>query len=689
IRISAINKFARIEILNSLHNLIGYGGLIHHYKNYIVRGDPKYLQLFMDAHEQSQILLSQFRQLPGLAKSDQDYINQINNTFNEYAAQIELARKMHLAGHPIIEIDRAVKVDDSKALDAILQLKQNITQQDAGAWWRLATKRINTIYATEQAILDEMHQLSTAHYQASLHNLQLYAGLMVLTLFISIFFTYILSRRVIIDVAEMAEQVQHMMHSRDYTKKLPTLYNDEISDLANAFNELISEKNHYEAQIWKQANHDQLTGLPNRHFYMTLLTNALTLAQRNKSGVSILFLDLDHFKQVNDTLGHDAGDELLVKASQRIGNHLREADILARQGGDEFILILPETQDTSEAERIARLILMELNQPFTLQGSNEVFISTSIGIAVYPQDGANLEDLIRNADTAMYSAKANGKNTYCFYSPAMNEAIERRNQIETELKIAIREEQLELYYQPILNTKTDKIIGVEALIRWKHPERGMIYPDEFITIAEESNLIIEIGTWVVEAAVQAISSFNLHHNCHIELSINVSSKQCLDYFKFITKHIQAISKRYQFDLELLHIEITESILMDSSDKMITAMQAISKLGVQFHLDDFGTGYSSLSYLKKFPMDLIKIDRSFLTDLPQNKEDTQLVQTIINMAEGLHLGVIAEGVETQLQLDMVKEMGCHLIQGYYLTPPIQFKPCMALIEKHNGLTPSDF
>ncbi|ABB45277.1 diguanylate cyclase/phosphodiesterase [Sulfurimonas denitrificans DSM 1251] len=418
------------------------------------------------------------------------------------------------------------------------------------------------------------------------------------------------------------------------------------------------------------SRHDHLTNLPNKTLLIDRLEHSINVASKNGQKVSILFLDLDRFKEINDTYNHEVGDKLLQDISRRLKKLIKEEDTIGRFGGDEFIIILNNSNETQTVEVVTN-IMSAMSEPFNV---NKVKLHTtfSIGISIFPDDGNSRDILIRNADTAMYEAKSNGKNRYQFYDKKMTELAFERTTLESNLRKAIQNEEFEVYFQPKIDARVDKVIGLEALIRWNHPELGLIPPVKFIPFAENIGLIIEIDRWMMREAAAQVLLWKKENIVCGKLSINVSAKQLEDdnYVEFLSQKINDIG----IDPKDLEIEITEGLIMKHSLHVTSTLNAIRELGISISVDDFGTGYSSLSYLKRLPIDKLKIDRSFVKDLPHDKDDIAIVKTIIALANNLSLELIAEGVETKEQRDFLLSEGCHNIQGYFYSKPLKVNEC---------------
>lgn len=421
-----------------------------------------------------------------------------------------------------------------------------------------------------------------------------------------------------------------------------------------------------EQQIEFQAYHDALTGLANRRLFQEHLSLALALAQRRVMPVAVLFLDLDHFKVINDSLGHTIGDELLREVARRLKAAVREGDTVARVGGDEFTIVLQELSRRDAATIVAQKVLQTIAEPIEI-GEHRLYITTSIGIAFYPADGDDAETVLKSADTAMYRAKAEGRNTYQLATRELNRSTHERMALESGLHHALEAGEFELFYQPQVDAEDLSIIGMEALLRWRHPVRGLMTPDHFIGVAEERGLIVAIGDWVIREACLAARRFRDHGLTTFRVAVNLSARQFRDPSLLGT--IEEAIAAAGIDPLQLELEITESAAMEDVELTMTTLARLRSIGVTIAIDDFGTGHSSLSYLKRFPIDALKIDKGFVFDLPDKFEDAAIVSSVIQLANGLGLRVVAEGVEKREQLDFLREGGCRELQGFYFSYPI--------------------
>jgi diguanylate cyclase (GGDEF)-like protein/PAS domain S-box-containing protein len=440
----------------------------------------------------------------------------------------------------------------------------------------------------------------------------------------------------------------------------------------------ITDRKDAELRISYMASHDALTNLPNRSLLQDRIQQTLAHNQRRELQAAVLFIDLDKFKIINDTLGHDIGDALLKEAAARQVAEIRSEDTVARQGGDEFIILLSHISNPQDAALIAQKLLDSLRRPFIIQGK-ELQISASIGIAIFPEDGTTMESLLKNSDIAMYHAKDSGRSNYQFFSAKMNALAAEKQALRVELSHAIERNQLFLVYQPVVDMISENISGMEALLRWQHPQLGLISPVNFIPIAEESGLIIPIGEWVFRTACAQISEWKKAGYKVPRLAINLSAQQFRQ--KKLADNIAQILHETATDTSLIGIEITESMLVHNIDEVVQTLLSLSNMGLEISIDDFGTGYSSLSYLKRFPINKLKIDKSFVDDIATHPDDAAIVKAIIAMAHGLSMKVVTEGVETKEQLEFLRQHGCEQYQGYIFSKPLPAVEVAKLLLSH--------
>jgi diguanylate cyclase (GGDEF)-like protein/PAS domain S-box-containing protein len=427
----------------------------------------------------------------------------------------------------------------------------------------------------------------------------------------------------------------------------------------------LSARKAAEQKISELADYDALTGLPNRRLLRDRFSQLLAAAERERSEIAVVFLDLDHFKRINDSLGHSVGDELLCEVARRLEATVRRVDTLARLGGDEFILALPGIHAAGAAD-VARRLLDVLAQPFAVAG-HELIVTPSLGISIYPQDGKDLETLLKNADAAMYRAKERDRACFQFYDSAMNTASLERLLMESNLRRAMVQEEFVLHYQPLVSLESGLIVGVEALLRWRHPDLGIIMPDRFIQIAEEAGLINAIGDWVLAEACRQAQAWCAAGLPPLNMAVNVAPVQ-FRQAGFVAAVAGALAAS-GLEAERLELEVTERTVMHDADVNLATLSALHRMGVELSLDDFGTGYSSLAYLKRFPVGKLKIDRSFVSDLEADADDRAIASTIVSMGRNLRLTVLAEGVETSEQLALLRKMGCDMAQGFLFSRPL--------------------
>ena len=430
----------------------------------------------------------------------------------------------------------------------------------------------------------------------------------------------------------------------------------------------ISELKAAQLQMETLAFYDPLTGLANRRLFRNRLEKAVKTVMRSGSSMALMFLDMDQFKRVNDTLGHDAGDILLKEVASRLSSTVRENDTVSRIGGDEFTILLTDVHHTQDVLVVAEKLLLAMAKPIRIKGQDMV-TTVSIGITMTPEDSTDANTLMKNADLAMYRAKELGRNNFQFFSEDMNHSILEHLSLEKEIGEAISRNQFSLVFQPKISLCDYSVTGVETLIRWQHPEKGMITPDRFIPVAEETGQILEIGSWVLEQSCRQISSLIRSKVLpqDAKVAVNLSARQFTD--PYLLQRIRSVLEITKIRPQCLELEITESTLMEDVESAIQIMQEIKRTGVAIAIDDFGTGYSSLSYIKRFPIDVLKVDRSFVTDIPDDENDMAITAAVIAMAHKLSLTVVAEGVETQEQLQFLRQNACNEGQGYLFSRPL--------------------
>ncbi len=471
---------------------------------------------------------------------------------------------------------------------------------------------------------------------------------------------------IIEDVTERRNAVEHLRQLNEELEQRVLARTDELARAVIQLKEEVDERLRAEERARHLSLHDVLTGLPNRRLLHDRLAQSISQARREGWQVAVMFIDLDRFKNVNDSFGHAVGDELLREMGKRLTSLVRESDTVSRVGGDEFVIVLPHAQAGADIAPIAANLVAKISEPYVL-GGRELRVTPSIGVSIFPDDSDDPVKLLGFADAAMYHAKANGRQNVQFYTKTMSAVLQARLRLENDLHQAIGQQQLELYYQPRIEFKTARVVGYEALLRWNHPVEGLIGPAMFIPIAEESGLIIPIGEWVIREACRQMKRWREADFAVEAVAVNLSARQFFD--DKLPQRVQQALEEFGLKPAQLELEITESILMANTEETMNLFAQLKRLGVKLSIDDFGTGFSSLAYLKRFHVDNLKIDHTFVRDISTDPEDAAIVQAIVNLAHNLQLRVIAEGVETREQLDFLASCGCQEAQGYYFARPL--------------------
>ena len=788
-----------IEQTQELTILLGYGGLIHHFKNYLLRGEPEYLDGFNKKIQQVDTKLVQLK-LHSLTTEQLSAIEQISHTINQYSDMLtQLIQFKHQRGGVKTQ-DSQVHIDDVAMLKSLtlLQLQSPIVNSEE--WWNTASQRIEKLHQISTDISSDIAQLGEQQKKRALTYLTLGIIASIINILLLFFLGRTMVRNLVGSVSAIASDMQKMTQDPHLDLTVTVEGNDEIAQMSQALNQMLKERvkansqlnlaaavfeysaegivitdhnnlielinpsftkitgysldevkgkdpsiqksdmhsnDHYQAMwsslnttdkwegeiwnkrkngqvypeylaitvvrnetgtitqhiglfldisnnkkheqdIWYKTNYDALTNLPNRHLYTAKLQQEITQSKQHSSQLAVLFIDLDKFKYINDIYGHSLGNELLRLVAVRLDNLLDQNDFIARLSGDEFVIIKTQFESQDELKLFIKSILKHVASPFDLD-NNELMISASIGISLYPNNGDTCELLTRNAETAMYKAKSDGRSNYRYFSFEMNTNIRERIQLEQRLRRAVLQNEFCLNYQPIVKLSDRNIIGVEALIRWQDPKYGLISPEEFIPLAEETGLIEPIGEWVLE---QALTDLHLWHSkgYMINMAVNVSGRQLINGNQItFNRLISKLLKKYGIPPKYLHIEITESMLMDDTEQCLHALKAIRDLGMDIYIDDFGTGYSSLSYLKRFPISVIKIDKSFVDNMLECQSDANLIKVIVMMGKSLELKLVAEGIETESQLQFLQSLGCDFGQGYLISHPLPSQELTTLLE----------
>ncbi len=444
----------------------------------------------------------------------------------------------------------------------------------------------------------------------------------------------------------------------------------------------VSERKKAEKRAEYLSQHDVLTGLPNRALMQDRLHQAISQARRNGGLVALMFIDLDRFKMVNDSFGHITGDTLLKQVAERLTHCLRDTDTVARLGGDEFTIMLPDATNPQVVGEVAQRVLSEFTSPFT-DGEQEMFVSASIGISLFPRDGASSDDLVKHADTAMYSAKDSGRNSFRYFTEDLNHEVREKVMLESGLRHAIERGELRLHYQPKIDLASGRVIGAEALVRWQHPTRGLVPPAKFIPVAEDSGLILPLGEWVLKAACEQLRAWQ-RDGIELQVAVNVSARQFQQ--RNLADIVMGVMAESGVDPQFIEIELTESAIMNDAEASISTLERMKSRGIAISIDDFGTGYSSLSYLKRLPLDILKIDQSFVRDITTDRNDAAIVRAIIGLAQSLGIKVIAEGVEDEHQLSFLNNYGCNYGQGFLFGRPLPPEIFVELVRRQRSIEP---
>jgi len=783
------NKAQRNDALNGLQILIGYGGVIHNFKNYVIRGNDQDLRLVKQQFNQASKQIQVYRSLPNLTQSEEKALNDIQATLAEYQNNLSTITDMMQKNASIKAIDTAVQVNDKFALNGIKLLRQSITSHDPELWWKHATHRLDNIHQISGLLADDLISEAQQKLQDTQNVLYLFFIITLSIIFLSCFIGLKLRSRLVNEIKYIADTMRASQKNQQFHQLLSTKGHDEISDMADAFNSLISQRvfaeerlklagkvfsNAHEGIIitdidgnivevnptfceiteysrdeviqknpnilssgkhsvafysdmwrklknqgyWKgeiynrkkngqiypqiltisaikddkgvitnyvalfsditeskdqqkrlefMAHYDVLTNLPNRTLLADRFIQALAHCKRKQTLLAVCFLDLDNFKPVNDNYGHHVGDKLLIEVAERINSNIRDEDTVSRQGGDEFILLLGEIESVLHCETILKRIILSIAQPYDID-NEMIYISASVGMTLYPTDPSDFDTLMRHADQAMYKAKLAGRN--CFYQFNTEEnlkTVNRQTRLQ-EIQQALSENEFCLYYQPKVNMATGCVFGAEALIRWNHPEKGLVPPLDFLPIISGSELEIEIGRWVVNQALKQLEIWK-SQGIELEVSVNISSYH-LQQPSFVEDLEIALSIHPEIDSRFLQLEILESSALGDLQSISRIIKTcVTTLGVKIALDDFGTGYSSLTHIRNLPVQTIKIDQTFVRDMLEDPGDYAIIEGVIGLADAFNREVIAEGVETVEHGIMLLLMGCQHAQGYGIAKPI--------------------
>ncbi len=792
-RIEEVRQLAHIKLekqerLNALQSLIGFGGMIHHFKDYVLRGEKDYLDRFHAALFESGKIIHWYQSSPGLSMEERLALAVVTAAFEEYRGAIITVEELYRRGLPVTEIDRSVRVNDAPALAAFDFLRKSFGEIGIETWFKSATQRINRFKVISTTISEQLKRLAEKETQGALTALIGYLAVTITVLIASLILGIKMSSHLVSGIAIIIRTLRRVQETGDYSGHAEVRGGDEVAKMAESVNSLIEGRRaienklqlasrvfdntidgviitdpdekiisinrsvtritgytsdeligktprilssgrqdktffkemwrsihttgHWQGEIWNRrkngeiypewqninvvkdrngqltnyisvfsdisvikrsqeqmehlAHHDPLTGLPNRLLFEKRLSRAMARDKRQQHSLALLFLDLDRFKHINDSLGHAAGDELLCEVAKRITRLIRKQDMIARLGGDEFAIILERFEGIRSVVHVAQKIIDAMKSPFKLS-DQEIFTSTSIGISIYPIDGETPDRLIKDADAAMYHAKNEGRNNYQFYDKKMTESAFERLEIENRLRQAIQQDEFVLYYQPQISFRTGEIIGVEALIRWQEPEKGLILPGKFLPIAEEIGLIQEIDNWVIHEACRQAQAWRDEGLPPLTMAVNLSRFN-LEHGGFM-EMIKSALKESRLPPRWLELEITESNLIQHQNRVSVALSQLREAGVGLSIDDFGTGYSSLSYLRNLPFDKLKIDQTFVKDIAEDQHASAIIVAVIALSQALHLSVLAEGVETDAQSEVLSNLHCDMAQGFLYHKPV--------------------
>jgi diguanylate cyclase (GGDEF)-like protein len=641
--------------------------------------------------------------------------------FGDTAAAAEtlgfLDSRTHIQAAAIYNATGEIFASHSKAGIKVEFPEPDLLQQNILFW--------NTYIELNLPIVYQGETIGAVYLRSDIHAinqrltmfLRIVAGVLLCSLLLTIALSTRMSRIITDPLLRLSAIARQITTEKNYSLRVDGQEQDELGDLISDFNAMLDEiqardnalEDHkhmleervgqrtrelkvanQELEIAKekaesvarrmeyQAHHDGLTGLPNRALLNDRIATELAHARRQRTVMALLFLDLDRFKLINDSLGHATGDQLLRVVSRRLSSCIRDEDTVARLGGDEFMVLLPRISGSADAGRIGRKIIDCLVEPVSCNG-HKLHITTSIGISVYPYDGRDPETLVKNADISMYRAKELGRNKVVYYTPEMNAGSRKQLALETNLRKAVENNELQLHYQPKVDINKNRIVGVEALLRWEHPGMGFISPLDFIPIAEDSGLITPIGEWVLHTAFADLGNWHAAGHHDITMAINLSSSQLAR--PGLENIVEATLAASGIDPGMAELEITENMAMQDIDSAIATLSRLKQMGIRIAMDDFGTGYSSLGYLRRLPVDVVKIDQSFVHGIPESKEDALIAQAIIAMARSLNLSLVVEGIENARQLRFFRQQGCDIVQGYLFSEPVKAGEILEILESH--------